>query len=130
LCRYGIDIVDLSLSVEYQSKERLAVRIVPKYLSAENQSLYILDPDLTPYPGLDDGASKAESGLRFSWSNSPSFQFKVERASSGEVLFDTSGNVIVFEDQFLELATSMVRRYTACYPCGESLTRSVLGTGL
>lgn len=107
---YGIDIVDLSLSVEYQSKERLAVRIVPKYLAPENQSLYILDPGLTPYPSPDEGASKDLSDLWFTWSNSPSFQFKVERASSGEVLFDTTGHVIVFEDQFLELATNMVSR--------------------
>lgn len=95
--------------MEYQSKERLAVRIVPKYLASENQSLYILDPGLTPYPSVDDGASKDGSDLKFSWSNSPSFQFKVERSSSGEVLFDTTGHVIVFEDQFLELATNMVR---------------------
>lgn len=106
--RYGIDVVDLSLSVEYQSKERLAVRIVPTYLAPENQTLYLLDPDLTPYPNVTDGASKSGSDLKFTWSNDHSFFFKVERASSGEVLFDTSGHVIVFEDQFLELATNMV----------------------
>jgi alpha-glucosidase len=111
--RYGIDIEDLTLSVEYQSKERLAVRIIPKYIAPENQSQYILDPDLTPYPGVDDGSSKSGSDLRFQWSNSPSFQFSVERASSGEVLFDTTGHVIVFEDQFLELATNMVRKLLA-----------------
>lgn len=123
---YGIDIVDLSLSVEYQSKERLAVRIVPKYLAPENKSLYILDPSLTPYPSADSGSSKQGSDLRFTWSNSPSFQFKVERASSGEVLFDTTGHVIVFEDQFLELATNMVPNYNI-YGLAESLHSFRLG---
>lgn len=123
---YGNDIHDLQLSVEYQSKERLAVRIVPTYLSAENQTQYILDPDYTPYPGIDEGASVNGSDLKFTYSNSPSFQFKVERASSGEVLFDTTGHVLVFEDQFLELPTNMVADYNI-YGLGESLHSFRLG---
>ena len=123
---YGNDIADLSLTVEYQSKERLAVRIVPNYLAPSNQSLYILDPSLTPYPSVDSGSSKESSDLRFSYTNSPSFQFKIERASSGEVIFDTTGNVIVFEDQFLELATNMVPQYNI-YGLAESLHSFRLG---
>lgn len=123
---YGNDVHDLSLSVEYQSKERLAVRIVPTYLAPENQSLYILDPHLVAQPSQDDGASAKGSDLKFSWSNDPSFSFKVERASSGEVLFDTTGNVIVFEDQFLELATNMVPDYNI-YGLAESLHSFRLG---
>ena len=123
---YGNDIHDLSLSVEYQSKERLAVRIVPKYLAPENQSLYLLDPELTPYPTQDQGSTADGSDLKFSWSNDPSFSFKIERADSGDVLFDTTGTVIVFEDQFLELATSMVPDYNI-YGLPESLHSFRLG---
>ena len=123
---YGIDIPDLTLSVEYQSKERLAVRIVPTYLAPENRSLYILDPELTPFPGTDDGSTKMGSDLRFSWSNSPSFSFKVERPDSGEVIFDTTGNVLVFEDQFLELKINMVPDYNI-YGLAESLHSFRLG---
>lgn len=124
---YGNDIVDLSLSVEYQSKERLAVRIIPKYLAPENRSLYILDPQLTPYPSQGNGMTANNSDLKFTWENSPTFSFKIERVSSGDVLFDTTGTVIVFEDQFLELATSMVPEYNL-YGLPESLHSFRLGT--
>lgn len=117
---YGNDIHDLRLSVEYQAKDRLAVRITPKYLAPANQSLFILDPALTPYPGVEPGSTKDKAKLKFTWSNSPDFQFRVSRASSGEVLFDTFGSKIVFEDQFLELTTAMVPEYNI-YGLAESL---------
>lgn len=123
---YGNDIPDLSLIVEYQSKERLAVRILPKYIAPENESLYILDPEIIRQPTQDDGASADASDLAFTWSNEPSFSFKVERKGSGEVLFDTTGTVIVFEDQFLELATAMVPEYNL-YGLPESLHSFRLG---
>jgi alpha-glucosidase len=108
---YGNDITDLSLTVEYQSKERLAVRITPKHLAPSNESLYLLSSDFTPQPGFEDGCSKDTSDLTFTWNNDPSFQFRIARASSGEVIFDTYGHKIVFEDQFLELVTNMVPDY-------------------
>ncbi|KAL9079123.1 MAG: hypothetical protein Q9157_001963 [Trypethelium eluteriae] len=108
---YGNDIQDLALSVQYQSKDRLAVRIHPRYLAPNNQSLYILSEHLTPLPKVENASSKADSDLRFTWTNNPSFQFRVSRVTSGEILFDTYGSVVVFEDQFLELATSMVPDY-------------------
>jgi alpha-glucosidase len=108
---YGNDITDLSLTVEYQSKERLAVRITPKHLAPSNESLYLLSSDFTPQPGFEDGCSKDTSDLTFTWTNDPSFQFRIARASSGEVIFDTYGHKIVFEDQFLELVTNMVPDY-------------------
>lgn len=116
---YGNDIRDLTLDVQYQSKERLAVRIYPKHVVPGNQSLYFLSPSLTPQPG-QQGGSKATSDLVFTWSNTPSFQFRVSRASSGDVLFDTYGSKIVFEDQFLELVTAMVPNYNI-YGLAESL---------
>jgi len=108
---YGNDIADLILSVEYQSKERLSVRIYPKHLAPNNHSQYILSPHLTPQPSTAPDSSKNASDLSFIWTNDPSFQFRVTRASSGEVLFDTYGHKLVFEDQFLELVTNMVPDY-------------------
>ncbi|KAK5679448.1 hypothetical protein LTS10_008266 [Elasticomyces elasticus] len=102
---------DLILSVQYQSKEKLAVKIYPKHLAPSNQSLYILSPSLTPQPGGQYGSSKSASDLQFTWTNSPSFQFRITRASSGDVIFDTYGHKLVFEDQFLELVTDMVPEY-------------------
>lgn len=49
--------------------------------------------------------------LTFEWSNTPSFQFRVLRHSDHEVLFDTFGTVLVFQDQFTEVVTSMVPEY-------------------
>lgn len=108
---YGTDIHDLVLDVQYQSKERLAVRIHPKYLAPSNQSLYLLSDMLTPQPAIAAGSTKGSSDLSFVWSNSPTFQFTITRVSTGDVLFDTTGKRIVFEDQFLELSTSMVPAY-------------------
>lgn len=117
---YGFDVHDLTLNVQYQSKERLAVSIYPKHLDSGNESLYLLSPELTPQPAAEEGSTKAGSDLVFSWSNEPSFQFRISRAKSGEVLFDTYGHKLVFEDQFLELVTSMVPDYNI-YGLAESL---------
>ena len=84
---YGFDVAELTLSVEYQTQQRLAVRIVPKYIAPSNQSLYILDPRLTPYPTATSGTTNASSDLSFVWTNDPTFQFQVQRSSTGDVLF-------------------------------------------
>ena len=117
---YGNDISDLTLSVEYQSLNRLAVRISPKYIDASNESQYVLPATLTPLPETEQGSCEANSDLRFVWTNEPSFQFQVSRANTGDVLFSTYGTKIVFEDQFLELVTSMVPDYNI-YGLAESL---------
>ena len=119
---YGTDVQDLILKVEYQSAARLAVKIYPKYISSNNASHYLLASDLAPTPTLTE-SSDSSNDLRFDYSNSPSFQFKVSRKSSGEVIFDTIDTVIVFENQFLELKTSMVSNYNI-YGLGEG-TRSL-----
>jgi alpha-glucosidase len=118
---YGNDIIDLVLSVQYQSKMRLSVKIFPKYISPNNYSNYILSPYLTPLPEQDIGSSNATSDLQFTWSNDPSFQFKVTRTRTGEVIFDTFGKIMVFEYQFLELVTSMVPDYNL-YGLAKSIT--------
>ena len=123
---YGNDISDLTLSVEYQDTNRLAVKIFPRYLDASNQSQYLLSETLTPLPKIEQGSCQANNDLRFSWSNEPSFQFRISRASSGEVLFNTFGAKVVYEDQFLELVTSMVSDYNV-YGLAESLRGFRLG---
>ena len=55
------------------------------------------------------------------WTNTPSFQFEISRSSSGEILFSTYGTVIVFQDQFLEVVTSMVPNYNI-YGLAEHIT--------
>lgn len=87
------------------------VRIQPKYISPSNHTPYILDDFLVPSGKPQNGYGSHNSDLVLEWSNDPSFQFKVTRAKGGDAVFDTYGSVIVFEDQFLELVTSMVPDY-------------------
>jgi len=123
---YGNDIADLTLSVEYQSQNRLNVRMVPRYIAPSNESQYILSPYLTGLPGIEGNQTMSNGDLNLTYTNEPSFQFEVSRAGSGEVLFSTFGNVIVFEDQFLELATSMPANYNV-YGLAENIHQFRLG---
>jgi alpha-glucosidase len=106
---FGNDIADLTLEVQYQTKERLNVRIYPKYLSDSNETRYLLSPDLVPQPEADGRTGADSSDLKLDWSNEPTFQFKISRRSDGEVLFSSYGYKLVYEDQYLELKTSMVQ---------------------
>lgn len=116
---FGNDIADLVLEVNYQVKERLNVRIYPKYIGGANSSWFILPADLVDQPGSDGKTTANSSDLKFDWSNDPSFQFKVSRSSTGEELFSTYGHVIVYEDQFLELVTNMVEVCTITVHSGR-----------
>lgn len=118
---YGNDIADLALTVEYQTKNRLSVKILPKYIVPSNYTEYILDGSLTPEPTADGSTTAEDSDLTFTWTNTPSFQFKVTRTSDGEELWNTYGCVIVFEDQFLEMPTSMVPNYNV-YGLAENVS--------
>lgn len=121
---YGNDIVDLSLVVEYQNQQRLNIKIVPRYLAPANTSQYFLPAFLTGLPSVDEGALLTNNDLKFTWSNTPSFQFEVSRGD--EVIFSTMGTVIVFEDQFLELITSMVPSYNV-YGLSDGINNFRLG---
>ena len=121
---YGTDIGDLTLTVEYQTDQRLHVEIVPTYLSSSNTSYHILPPSLVP---AGNGSSDpANNDLQFSWSNDPSFSFYVTRVSTGDKLFDTTGSRLVFENQFIEFVTAEPPDYNL-YGLGESIHGLRLG---
>ena len=120
---YGSDIPALSLVVQYQTAHRLNVKITPRYLSAENQSIFVLPEYLT---GLPKAEAHEHNDLTFHWSNHPSFQFRVVRNSTGEIMFDTYGSVLVFQNQFLELVTQMPANYNV-YGLGENIHDFKLG---
>lgn len=124
---FGPDIPDLELSVAYQSKDRLNVNIEPKYIGPANRSWFKLDDEFVKRPSLDGGKYRTNSDLQFTWSNEPSFQFKISRSHNGEVIFSTYGHVIVFEDQFIELVTNMVDDYNV-YGLAENIHNFRLGT--
>ncbi|KAI0473381.1 glycoside hydrolase family 31 protein [Xylariaceae sp. FL0804] len=125
---YGTDIADLRLIVEYQAADRLHVEILPKHIGPENSTWFIVPEELMAKPKAE-GGSAALAGLEFSWSNDPSFSFSVTRKSTGDVLFDTKGTRLVFEDQFIEFASSLPENYNL-YGLGETIHGFRLGNNL
>ncbi|KAK8245922.1 glycosyl hydrolases family 31-domain-containing protein [Phyllosticta capitalensis] len=128
---YGTDVSVLNLTVQYQNAERLSINISPAHIGAANSSWFILPQELVPRPGLDDGAAAtiAQNDLQVEWSNEPSFSFKVLRRSNGDVLFDTTGSKLVYEDQFVEFKTALPEGYNL-YGLGERIHGLRLGRNL
>ncbi|GAB7358215.1 hypothetical protein MBLNU230_g0367t1 [Neophaeotheca triangularis] len=124
---FGNDIADLVLNVEYQTRDRLNVQIYPRNVAPSNYTQFILDHSLVYAPTADGCTTAAEHDLTFTWDNEPSFQFKINRETTGEELFSTYGHVIVFEDQFLEMKTNMVDDYNV-YGLAENTRDFRLGT--
>lgn len=116
---YGNDVDALTLSVEYQAVDRLNIQIFPTHVDSSNASWYLLPEELVPRPEASDSPID-ESDLDFSWSNDPSFSFKVTRKATGDVLFNSEGSVLVYEDQFIEFATSLPKDYNL-YGLGEHI---------
>jgi alpha-glucosidase len=53
----------------------------------------------------------------------------VTRTSTGDVVFDTTGSKLVYEDQFIEFVTAMPENYNA-YGLGERIHQLRLGNNL
>ena len=125
---YGTDIDTLNLTVEYQSSDRLSVNIVPTYIDSSNRSHFLLSDALVPRPTADSDAHMKmwENDLVFDWSNEPTFSFRVSRKSTGDILFDTGGSVLVFENQFVEFVSSLPQNYNL-YGLGERIHSLRLG---
>ena len=117
---YGTDIDALSLTVEYQSADRLHVGITPTYIVASNSSWFVLPEELVPKPTIDADADSTtlENDLDFVWSNDPTFSFTIIRKSTGDVLFSTEGTQLVYENQFIEFGSALPENYNL-YGLGE-----------
>ncbi len=103
------------------------IRIQPTYLDSSNITQYILSPDLVQLPGGGCSAEEAKGiDLEFAYSNSPSFAFTVTRKSTGDVIFDTTGSVLVYENQFIEFVTQLPSDYNL-YGLGERIHGLRLG---
>ena len=117
---YGTDVDALNLTVEYQSGDRLHVEITPTYIDSSNSSWFVLPEVLVEKPSIDADANSTipDNDLNFIWSNDPTFSFTVIRQSTGDVLFSTTGTKLVFENQFIEFASSLPENYNL-YGLGE-----------
>ncbi|KAI1748847.1 glycoside hydrolase family 31 protein [Xylaria castorea] len=125
---YGTDVEALSLIVEYQAADRLHIEILPKYIGQTNQSWFILPEALVPKPKAEVDVTP-EGDLDFSWSNEPTFSFRITRKSTGDVLFTTEGSQLVYEDQFIEFKSTLPENYNL-YGLGETVHSFRLGTNL
>ncbi|OZJ03699.1 hypothetical protein BZG36_03499 [Bifiguratus adelaidae] len=96
---YGVDIKTLVLQVDYETDNRLHVKL---YDAAKHQ--FQIPDSLFPRPGGCLSASKAN--LKFSWEKCP-FSFTVSRKSNNEILFSTKGYDLVFQNQYLQLSSSL-----------------------
>jgi alpha-glucosidase len=117
---YGTDLDRLTFTVEYQAADRVNVQITPANIDISNSSWYILPESLVANPKAAGGMSLG-SDLEIAWSNDPTFNFKVTQKATGDVLFNTEGSVLVFEDQFLEFKSSLPDDYNI-YGLGEHIT--------
>ncbi|KAF1943725.1 alpha-glucosidase-like protein [Clathrospora elynae] len=97
---YGQDLTDLRLQVEYQTADRLHVKI---YDAAEQ--VFQIQESVWPRPS-NDAINPEDSALAFSWTDSP-FSFAIKRRETNETLFDTSAASLVFETQYLRLRTAL-----------------------
>ncbi|KAG2219357.1 hypothetical protein INT45_011265 [Circinella minor] len=98
---YGKTINDLIVNVDYETAERLHVKI------ADKDAKQFPVPDSTygmERPKLRKPAKK--TNYDFSYTENP-FGFKVTRKHDKEVLFDTNDYPLVFEDQYLELSSAV-----------------------
>ncbi|KAJ5669399.1 hypothetical protein N7462_010469 [Penicillium macrosclerotiorum] len=115
---YGTDVDSLEFAVDWLAQDRVNVHITPTYVDASNKSWYHLSEDLVPRPKA--GRRSADRDFEVTWTNNPTFQFKVIRKATGDVLFDTSGSVLVFENQFIEFVTALPKDYNL-YGLGEHI---------
>ena len=106
---YGPDYSTLNLSVRFETDDRLRVQI------ADSEGLAHTVPTNVDYaigawqPISSDGSggsTNETSNLAFEWKENP-FSFAIKSKKSGEVLFDTEGAALIFEEQYLRLRSKL-----------------------
>ncbi|KAG9118557.1 hypothetical protein FRC07_006874 [Ceratobasidium sp. 392] len=107
---YGSDIQQLKLQVTCEDQSRIHVKI-----SDSAGKRYEVPEEVFPRPTSKVTASSAD--IVFKYVASP-FSFSITRKKTGEVLFDTKGSTLVFEEQYLRLKT-VVPKDANIYGLGE-----------
>ncbi|XP_070553627.1 sucrase-isomaltase, intestinal-like [Ptychodera flava] len=94
---FGGDVDDIRIDIEFQSDERLHIKIYDP-----NSQRFEVPLDM-PQAG-----PKATNPLyKVAFSDDPIFTLNVTRTDTGTVIWDTSIGGLVFEDQYLQLATKL-----------------------
>ncbi|KAI8971501.1 alpha glucosidase [Mycotypha africana] len=98
---YGNTIENLVVDVDYETEERLHIKISDK----EKKQYTVPDSPLgIERPNVVHRAEKANYDFQYT---AKPFSFRVVRKSDKAVIFDTSNMPFVFEDQYLELSTKL-----------------------
>lgn len=99
---YGPDYPKLTLTVRYETADRLRVHIA----DAEGKA-HVVPDDVAAWPHIGDNTVAEDvSALAFNWTADP-FSFKITRKADSEVLFDTEGQPLIFEEQYLRLRSKL-----------------------
>ncbi|CUS14012.1 unnamed protein product [Tuber aestivum] len=122
---YGTDIDQLDLRVLFGPESRLNVRILPAEIPEEQESWYDTNEDYLTRTVKGVHFNPTNSHFGFQLNSSP-FEFSVVRKSTGDILFSTKGNKLVFENQFLEFRTELPEKYNL-YGLGEVMHSIRLG---
>jgi len=117
---FGNDLEDLTLTVEYQTDNRLHVLI-----EDADQEVFQVPTSVFPRPSFN-GVEAESSNLAFDYIEEP-FSFTVTRKDTGDVLFDTSAASLIFEDQYVRLRTALPDNPTL-YGTGEHTDPFMLNT--
>ncbi|XP_076916336.1 alpha-glucosidase-like [Bidens hawaiensis] len=129
---FGPDIDQLRLIASFETGDQLRIRIT----DAKNQRWEIpnqvLPRQLQPYNTLPQQSdhpanlilSDPTSDLVLTLHNTTQFGFTVARRSTDDILFDTSGYVLIFKDQYLELTSSVPAHRSNIYGFGEHTKHS------
>ncbi|CAE6470893.1 unnamed protein product, partial [Rhizoctonia solani] len=96
---YGPDIQNLKLEVIYEDNDRLRVKI-----GDAAGKRYEVPEEV--FPRSKSRVKASSANLVFEYLESP-FSFSVTRKNTGEVLFDTKGSALVFEEQYIRLKTTL-----------------------
>lgn len=72
----------------------------------EDEDVYQVPEDVFPRPDTPEFSTLSDSMFTFSFQNEP-FSFSISRKDTDEVLFNTTGSNLVFQDQYLNLRTSL-----------------------
>lgn len=135
---YGIDYRELTLQVTYEENDRLHIKIFDK------DQLAWQTPECEPFPFFQcicyrlqclislhfpfvfsaivpraTGHGAKNPVLKFEYTSRP-FSFKVLRSGNHEILFDTTGTKLVFEDLYLELTSALPIDHNV-YGLGEQI---------
>ncbi|KAI3777289.1 hypothetical protein L1987_47088 [Smallanthus sonchifolius] len=135
---FGPDIDQLRLEASFETAGRLRIRIIdarhqrweiPTYILPRQSQPYILPSKSHQEIPAKLILSDLSSDLILTLHNTTTgtftqFGFTVARHSTSDILFDTSGTILIFKDQYLELTSSLPAHRSSIYGLGEHTKRS------